>query len=134
MRNEIRGASRTYIVSDGQYNVIGYYTLAVGSIAHKDVRSKVRRNMPDPIPVTVLGRLAVDKNWHGQGIGSGMLKEALIKTVEVSEVVGVRALLVHATSEEAKQFYIDRGFEQSPTDEMTLLITLNDIKKAIRAT
>lgn len=131
MRNEIRGASRTYVTTDGNFNAIGYYTLAVGSIEHKDVRSKIKRNMPDPIPVAVLGRLAVDSDWNNQGIGSGLLKEALLKTIEVSEVVGVRAILVHAISDDAKEFYLKHGFEQSPTDEMTLLMSIKDIKKTL---
>lgn len=129
--NEMRGASRTYIITDGSYNVIGYYTLAVGSVEHKDAKRKVKQNMPDPIPVTVLGRLAVDTSWSGKGIGKGMLREALLKTLEVSEVVGVRAMLLHAISEEAKQFYIQFGFEPCPTDEMTLMITIDDIKKTL---
>lgn len=133
IRNEGR-ASRTYIVTDGNYNAIGYYTLAVGSIEHKNVRRKAKQNMPDPIPVTVLGRLAVDKGWKEKGIGQGMLKEALLKTLEVAEVVGVRGMLVHAISENAKNFYTSQGFEQSPTDEMTLIITIEDIKKAFTST
>lgn len=88
--------------------------------------------MPDPIPVMVLGRLAVDKEWKGRGIGSGLLRDAVLRTVQVSEVVGVRAILLHAKNEEAKRFYERYGFAQSPTNDLTLMATLQDIQNALR--
>ena len=124
-KNEELGASRTYVVCiDDQ--VIGYYALATGSIALNGLPGKIRRNMPDPIPVLILGRLAVDKQWQQAGIGRGLLKDAVIRSSLVAKQVGIRALLVHALSVEAKDYYLRQGFVESKEDSMTLLINLKD--------
>jgi GNAT superfamily N-acetyltransferase len=104
--------------------VIGYYALATGSVEHRDAPKKLRRNMPDPIPVMVLGRLAVDQQWQQAGLGRSLLKDAVLRTLSVSQQVGVKALLVHALSEDARTFYAHNGFLESPLDPMTLVISL----------
>jgi GNAT superfamily N-acetyltransferase len=125
LRNEVSGASRTFVIcQDSQ--VIGYYTLATGSIEHRNAPGKIRRNMPNPIPVMVLGRLAVDQRWQQAGLGRGLLKDALLRTLSVSNQVGIRALLAHTLSEDAKHFYTRSGFIESPLDPMTLMIALQD--------
>jgi len=125
LKNESSGASRTFVVcSDGQ--VIGYYALATGSVGHHNTPGKVRRNMPDPIPVIVLGRLAVDERWQHAGLGRSLLRDALLRTLSVSQQAGVKALLVHTLSEDAKTFYLRNGFLESPLDPMTLIISLQD--------
>ena len=125
LKNEVSGASRTFVIcQDSQ--VIGYYTLATGSIEHRNAPGKIRRNMPNPIPVMVLGRLAVDQRWQQAGLGRGLLKDALLRTLSVSNQVGIRALLAHTLSEDAKHFYTRSGFIESPLDPMTLMIALQD--------
>ena len=125
LKNEVSGASRTFVVChDGQ--VVGYYALATGSVEHRDAPGKLRRNMPNPIPVMVLGRLAVDEQWQRAGIGRGLLKDAVLRSVLVSQHAGVKALLVHVLSEDAKTFYVRNGFLESPLDPMTLIISLQD--------
>jgi GNAT superfamily N-acetyltransferase len=125
LKNEVSGASRTFVVChDGQ--VVGYYALATGSVEHRDAPGKLRRNMPDPIPMIVLGRLAVDQQWQRAGIGRGLLKDAVLRSVSVSQQAGVKALLVHVLSEDAKTFYVRNGFLESPLDPMTLIISLQD--------
>ena len=125
LKNEVSGASRTFVVChDGQ--VVGYYALATGSVEHRDAPGKLRRNMPDPIPMMVLGRLAVDQRWQRAGIGRGLLKDAVLRSVSVSQQAGVKALLVHVLSEDAKTFYVRNGFLESPLDPMTLIISLQD--------
>ena len=125
LKNESSGASRTFVVcSDGQ--VIGYYALATGSVGHRNTPGKVRRNMPDPIPVIVLGRLAIDERWQHAGLGRSLLRDAVLRTLSVSQQAGVKALLVHTLSEDAKQFYLRNGFLESPLDPMTLIISLQD--------
>jgi len=126
LKNEAAGASRTFVVCSNQ-QIIGYYTLAAGSVAQQETPGKVKRKMPDPIPVMILGRLAVDKQWQAKGIGKGLLKDALLRTLSVSEQVGIRAVLVHALSEEAKDFYLRHGFAESPIDPLTLMLRLQDI-------
>ena len=125
LKNEISGASRTFVICQDR-QVVGYYTLATGSIEHRDAPGKIRRNMPNPIPVIVLGRLAVDQQWQHAGMGRGLLKDALLRSLSVSKQAGIRALLVHTLSEDAKHFYTCNGFLESPLDPMTLMIALQD--------
>ena len=122
-RNEASGASRTYAVCSGR-RVVGYYTLAVGAVDHAQTPGRIRRNMPDPVPVMVLGRLAVDKAFQRRGIGVGLLQDAVLRTLQASKIAGIRAILVHAISETAKRFYENYGFVASPVDPMTVMITV----------
>lgn len=130
LKNELEGASRTYVVCSGQV-VIAYYCLANGALAQTNATGKVRRNMPDPIPVIIIGRLAVDCHWQGKGIGRALLRDAILRTLQAAEIAGIRAILVHAISEEAKQFYERCGFTVSPVDPMTLMVTVNDARNEL---
>ena len=127
LRNQNSGASRTFVICQKK-RVIGYYALASGSIERINAPGSIARNMPEPIPVTVLGRLAIDQEFQGQRLGSHMLKDALLRTISVSKAVGIRAILVHAISEEAKNFYLNYGFIESPINSMTLLLSIKKIK------
>ena len=129
-RNEQEGASRTYVVCVGQ-QVVGYYCLAAGSLLYAEAPGWVRRNMPDPVPVMILGRLAVDRAWQGQGLESALLRDAVLRILNAAEIAGVRAILVHAISKEAKRFYESYDFMESPTNPMTLVVTLKDIRAAL---
>lgn len=128
--NEATGASRTYVVSVG-VRVVGYYALANGAVAQAEATGRTRRNMPDPVPVMVLGRLAVDRSYHGRGIGEGLLRDAVLRTMQAAEIAGIRALLVHAISPEAKRFYERHGFAVSPLDPMTLMIPVADAERIL---
>lgn len=130
LANEESGASRTYVVT-AKKKVVGYYTLAVGAVAHAEAPGRVKRNMPDPVPAMVLGRLAVDKEFQGRGIGTGLLRDAVLRTAEAAEIAGIRAILVHALSESAKRFYEKRGFVASPVNSMTVMITVAEARKII---
>lgn len=130
LANENAGASRTYVVT-AQRRVVGYYTLAVGAVAHAEAHARIKRNMPDPVPVMVLGRLAVDKDFQNLGIGTGLLRDAVLRTSQAAEIAGIRALLVHALSEPAKRFYEKHGFVSSPVGPMTVMITLVEARRAI---
>ncbi len=129
LQNEDSGASRTYVVCTGQ-QVVGYYALAVGAVAHVHTPGRVRRNMPDPIPIMVIGRLAVHKDYQGRRIGPALLRDAVLRTLQAADIAGIRAILVHAISERARQFYEERGFITSPMDPMTLMITVSEALKA----
>lgn len=129
LNNEQSGASRTYVVCSGQ-QIVGYYALAVGAVAHVEAPGRVRRNMPDPVPVMIIGRLAVHKDLQGRKIGPALLRDAILRTLQAAEIAGVRALLVHAISERARQFYENCGFTASPRDPMTLMITVAEAAKA----
>jgi len=125
LKNELDGASRTYVLCLGEV-VIAYYCLANGAVAQTIATGGVRRNMPDPIPVMVIGRLAVDHRWQGKGIGRALLRNAILRTLQAAEIAGIRAILIHAISEEAKQFYEKCGFTASPIDPMTLMVKVKD--------
>lgn len=129
-QNEEDGASRTYVVCS-EKKVMGYYSLAAGAILHEHVLTRIKRNMPNPIPVMILGRLAVDKRVQGRGIGTGLLKDAVLRTLQAAEIAGIRAMLVHAISDEAKRFYIQRGFMSSPVDPLMVMITLIEAYEAL---
>lgn len=128
MNNQLTGASRTFVVIDDENRVCGFYALAAGAVAHQIATSSVRRNMPDPVPVMVLGRLAVDLRAQGSKLGAAMLQDAVYRAVSVSQNTGVRALLVHALNDRAKQFYKHYGFQESPQHPMTLMLRLNTLK------
>lgn len=128
LSNQLSGASRTFVVADPDGRVLGYYAMAAGAVSHQEATSSVRRNMPDPIPVMVLARLAVDHRAQGIKLGASLLQDAVGRAVSVAEHAGVRALFVHALHERAKQFYEHYGFQASPQHPMTLMLRLNTLK------
>jgi len=123
--NQTTVVSRTFVVTDDQGQVLAYYALAAGAVSHQESPGSIRRNMPEPIPVMVLARLAVDQRLQGRQVGGALLKDALRRAAAVAQNVGVRALLVHALNEHARQFYIHYGFVASPVNPMTLMLALH---------
>lgn len=131
LANEESGGSRTYVACVGSTRVIGYYALANGGVAQQAATGRTRRNLPDPVPVMILGRLAVDRNYQGRGLGRALLRDAVLRTVQAADIVGIRALLVHAISEDAKRFYERCRLSVSPLDPMVLMITVADAQRTI---
>lgn len=127
IKNQASGASRCFVVCNGK-KIIGYYTLSAGAINHESVSKVMRRNMPNPLPILLLGRLAVDKKYHNIGLGSALLRDAMLRAVSVSRDAGIFAILIHAISEQAKRFYSSRGFLESPLQPMTLMMTLETVR------
>lgn len=125
MINQLSGASRTFVVADQDGCVFGYYAMAAGAVSHQLATGSVRRNMPDPVPVMVLARLAVDHRAQGIKLGASLLQDAVNRAVVVSQNAGVRALLVHALHDRAKEFYEHYGFQSSSLHPMTLMLRLN---------
>ena len=130
-RNQANGASRTYVVCEGDA-VIGYYCLAAGAIGHAEAPSTLKRNRPDPIPVLVLGRLAIHKDHHQKSIGTALLGDAIRRAIQAADIAGITALLVQAISEQARRFYLSRGFVESPVKPMTLCLMLATVRQALR--
>lgn len=128
--NQISGASRTYVVCR-ERKVVGYYALASGGIDLDAAPGRLRRNMPDPLPVVVLGRLAIARAEQGQDLGHALLRDASLRVLQAAERVGVALLVVHALSDRAKQFYLDCGFKESPLDPMTLMTRVKDLSDAL---
>jgi GNAT superfamily N-acetyltransferase len=130
LKNHAVGDSRSFVVCVGS-SVIGYYSLSAGAISHEAAPKAMCRNMPDPLPVLLLGRLAVDKNYHNKGIGQALLRDAMMRAVNVSGEAGVFAILVHVLTDPAKQFYLSRGFVESPIQPMTLMMTIETIRSIL---
>lgn len=123
-------ASRTYVTTDGE-RVVAYYSLAAGAVMLRDLHRRYRHNLPDPVPVMVLGRLAVDRGHAGRGLGAALLRDAMLRTLEVSRAAGVRMLLVHAIDDEAASFYLRYGFHAFPTGGRTLFLPVETIAAAL---
>ena len=128
MTNQWSGASRTFVVADPDGRVYGFYAMAACAVLHQMATRSVRRNMPDPVPVMILARLAVDERAQGIKLGASLLQDAVNRVVVVSQNVGIRALLVHALHDRAKEFYEHYGFQPSPLHPMTLMLRLNPDK------
>ncbi len=127
LANQVTGASRTYVVCE-EGRVVAYYALATGSISQSQVSGRIRRNMPDPIPMVLLARLAVDRTRQGKGLGRGLFRDAAMRVSQAADLIGIRGIYVHAISEAARAFYLQLGFIESAQVPMTLVITLQDIR------
>ena len=127
LANQASGASRTFVTCRGA-QVVGYYALAAGAITSHEAPGRLRRNMPDPIPIMVLGRLATDRREQGKGVGAALLRDAVARTRRLAQEAGIAGMLVHALSPDAKQFYEHWGFVESPHNPMTLVARLKDLK------
>ena len=130
LQNEKTGAFRTYVVCAGSC-VVGYYALAAGAVAHTEATSRAKRNMPDPVPVILIGRLAIDSRFQSRGIGADLLRDAVLRTLQAAEIAGIRAILVSAISANAKTFYEKFGFISSPANPQTLMITVTEAARII---
>jgi GNAT superfamily N-acetyltransferase len=123
-------SARTYVVCEDA-KVIGYFCLAVGSVARASLPSKIKHGQPDPVPVIVIGRLARDLSYRGTGLGGDLLKDALTRTLAASEIVGIRAVVVHVLDEEAIPFYRENGFKPLPKEERTFFLPIETIRAAL---
>ena len=132
LTNNVSGASRTYVLCVGA-RVVGYYCLATGGVISFDAPGRIKRNMPDPIPVVIIGRLAVDKAWQGRQLGASLLRDAALRTLKAAEYIGIRAMLVHAISENAKRFYEKYDFVPSPQRPVMLMANIVDLDRYFTA-
>lgn len=129
LQNQQANASQTYLAIATD-RVVGYHTLAVGEVAQADAPDRVKKGLAKhPIPIMLLARLAVSQDWQGRGLGSALLKDALLRTVEAADIAGIRAFAVHAKDDEARAFYEHFDFVASPSDPMHLFILLKDIRR-----
>ncbi len=122
-KNEKTGASRTYVLTDDQC-VIGYFSLSNGHVSRAAAPGLISRNMPEPMPVIIMGRLAVHMDYQRRGLGGDLLRDAFLRARKASEISAARALLIHALNGKAKQFYLHHGFFESPVDPLTLMHSL----------
>ncbi len=128
LQNQQSSASQTYLAVEAGC-VIGYHTLVVGEISYDAASERVKKGLPQhPVPIMLLARLAVSRDWQGRGIGPALLKDALLRTLQAADIAGIRAFAVHAKDDEARGFYEHFDFMPSPTDPMNLYLLLKDIK------
>jgi len=126
------GSAQTYVVCRGGSRVVGYYSLAAGSVEHAGAPQRVTKGLARyPIPVMLLARLAVDRREQGRGLGRALLKDALLRTAQAADIAGIRAILVHAKDDEARRWYLGFDFEPSPTDPYHLFLLMKDLKASI---
>lgn len=130
LKNQATGASRTFVACEGR-RVMAYYALASSAVAVVSASGRFRRNMPDPVPVVVLARLAVDQSRQGSGWGRALVRDASLRVIQAADTIGIRGMIVHALSPDAKAFYERIGFEPSPLDPMMLMVTLTDLKASL---
>jgi GNAT superfamily N-acetyltransferase len=129
--NQRADSSATY-VGLADTSVIGFYTLTVGQVNYDDAPNRLTKGLAHyPVPIMLLARLAVSKNWQNQGIGTGLLKDAMRRTIQAADIAGIRAITAHAKDDAARQFYEHFDFIPSPTDPYHLLLLLKDIRKEI---
>jgi len=127
--NDANGASRTYVsVDSGTDRVAGFYCLAAGSLARGEAPGRLSRNMPDPIPVVLLGRLAVDRRYAGMGLGVSLLRHAVLQSARVAQAIGMRAIVVHAKDDRAASFYERFGFIRFPRNDRVLYVRVADVE------
>jgi GNAT superfamily N-acetyltransferase len=129
-KNNKSGASKTF-VTFCENQLAGYYCLSAASIAHLQSPKSLTRNMPDPLPCVLLGRLAIDEKFKGIGVGSALLKDAMMRVVSVSQLTGVVGLITHPLNENAKSFYLKYGFIECPGADATLILPIKTIAKSI---
>jgi len=127
-QNQQANASQTYIGLSGQ-DIIGFYTLVVGEIAYGDAPDRLKKGLArHPVPIMLLARLAVSLEWQGKGVGAGLLRDALLRSLQAADIAGIRAITVHAKDDNARAFYERYGFIQSPTDPLHLYVLTKDLK------
>ena len=129
LANQSSGASRTFVACEGG-EVVGYYAIAANGLSTHESVGRFRRNMPEPIPVILLARLAVASSHQHLGLGRSLLHDALGRVVTAADTLGIRGVIVHSLSESARRFYLGHGFEPSPTDSMLLMVTITDLRAA----
>jgi GNAT superfamily N-acetyltransferase len=132
-QNQASGASRTFVCADAAGQVVAYYALASSAVAPAATTGRFRRNMPDPVPVVVLGRLAIARSHQGLGLGRALFQDAAQRVLHAADAIGIRGMLVHALSDDAKAFYLALGLEASPLEPMTLMTTVADLQGALGA-
>ena len=133
LQNQQAGASTTYVAL-AHAEVAGYYTLVVGQVEHEGAPERLKKGLArHPVPIMLLARLAIARQWQGKGLGSGLLKDAMLRTLEAADIAGIRAFAVHAKDDTAKVFYERFDFIASPSDPYHLFRLLKDIRAALKA-
>ncbi len=130
LANQASGVSRTFVVCE-KGKIVAYYCLANGSVSRRDAPGKIKRNMPEPVPVMVLGRLAVHRAMQGRGLGAALLRDAVLRTLTAADLAGMRAILVHALDEDAALFYRKHGFPESPMNPLVLMLPMEAARRAL---
>lgn len=133
VKSNAAGDSKVFVINNDAGEVVGYYAISAASVTHKEAISKLRRNAPDPIPMALIGRLAVREDMQGHDIGPALLRDAILRIVQASNHMGIKGVLVQALDEDAANFYSHQGFHPSPIDDNHLMISLKEITAELSA-
>jgi GNAT superfamily N-acetyltransferase len=132
LQNQQMGAAQSYVGVTDAGEVVGYYTLVFGQVAYADAPERLRKGVAaHPVPLMVLARLAVATRWAGRGVGSGLIKDAMLRTLQAADIAGLRALVAHAKDDEARRFYEHLDFIASPSDPMHMFVLLKDLRAVL---
>ena len=132
LQNQKKDAARTYVVTTEENRIVGYYTLVFGSVSQAETTAEISAGLGKyPIPIILLARLAIDASEKGKGLGKALVRDALIRAIRASEIAGLRAVLVHAKDEAAKNFYQKLGFQPAPHNEFHLFMKMSDIRASL---
>jgi GNAT superfamily N-acetyltransferase len=127
-QNQQANAAQTYVALSGD-DIIGYHSLAVGEVSHSAAPPRLAKGLAQhPVPIMILARLAVHKHWHGKGIGAGLMKDAILRTMQAADIAGIRALIVHAKDDAARAFYTHFGFADGFSDPMHLYVLVKELR------
>jgi GNAT superfamily N-acetyltransferase len=130
-QNQQAGAAQTYVGVVGE-TIVGYHTLTVGQVSLEDAPQRLTKGLArHPVPIMLLARLATERRWQGQGVGSALLRDAMERTLQAADIAGIRALAVHAKNDDARRFYEHFDFVPSPTDPLHLFVLLKDVRRII---
>jgi predicted N-acetyltransferase YhbS len=127
LKSNMAGDSRVFVICNRSGEVVGYYAVSAGSVRRHEAVGKIKRNAPDPIPMALIGRLAVRVDLQGHGVGPALLRDAVLRISQASEHIGLKGVLVHALDKEAARFYARMGFRPSTASDHHLMISLKDI-------
>jgi predicted N-acetyltransferase YhbS len=130
--NETNNASRTFVAVSSSSDIAGYYSLSSGAVGRDEAQGFLRRNMPDPVPVLVLGRLAVDLRYQAHGLGRALVGDAIYRVLRISSETGVKGLIVHALTDEVISFYSRIGFKPYRSDPRDLVLLVSTIEQSLR--
>lgn len=131
LQAQLANSARTYVGLEGD-TVIGFYSLVYSQVEYEGAPARLKKGVPrQPVPVMLLARLAVHRDWQRRGVGRAFLRDAVLRTLQAADIAGLRALLIHAKNDEAKRFYRQFDFTESPTDPLHLCALLKDLKHLV---
>ena len=127
LKSNTTGDSKVFVICNDDGQVAGYYAISAGSVRRQEATRKIKRNAPDPVPMALIGRLAVHQGMQQQGVGSALLRDAILRIAQAGEHMGIKGIMVHALDDDSAKFYAKRGFRPSKVDNRHLMISMAEL-------